>query len=381
MYLKKVFKILVKEIKKSLEYDSEKLVYVASIYFVLVLVLYWFTKSRIVSVVLFMAAIAYFGVRYICRIDKNYSGIKIQGYKIDYSENQKTQANKIGDAGLIIFFIMSALFMFEDINGDFFGYVIGILMVDLLFCGFAYYSVSKNLIVLKLATILLSTIRGTFLLGYLVVIVVSLGQSTILFVEGNTDTFMLDSIPNLKLGIAKAILYVSLFIEEFPLLTIVELVMASFLLIIYIKVTPPYQLAKLQTSFQIINIFVIIIGVVALLLADDMFSYIVTERENLSELNVYMDGLSAGSIRTVFSILVLPYSFSLSLINVAIQNRRERIKRKTDNILEKLTKLRDVNSEEIQRLQSEYCFYAGDKHLWRIYFKEYVEGKRQDMKI
>lgn len=214
-------------------------------------------------------------------------------------------------------------------------------------------------------------------MGYLTVIVVALGQSTILFVEGNMDAFMLDIIPDLKLGIAKAILYVSLFIEEFPLLTIVEIVMASVLLIIYVKATPPYQLAKLQTSFQIINIFVIIIGVVALLLADDIFRYIVVERENLSELNVYIDGLSAGSIRTVFSILVLPYSFSLSLINVAIQNRRERIKRKTDNILDELTKLKDVSSEEIQGLQSEYCFYAGDKHLWRIYFKEYVERNKE----
>ncbi|MDD6632984.1 MAG: hypothetical protein PUE83_09005 [Lachnobacterium sp.] len=94
----KLFEVLGEKIKKSLEYDSEKLVYVASIYFVLVLVLYWFTKSRIVPVVLFMVAIIYLGVRYKCRIDKNYSGIRIQGYEIDYSENQKIQANKIGDA-------------------------------------------------------------------------------------------------------------------------------------------------------------------------------------------------------------------------------------------------------------------------------------------
>lgn len=323
----------------------------------------WYTVVLVLDIFYLISRIVY-------RIQllKECDYIKIEKSKIDYSEDQKLRANYFGDIMGIIMYLV----LIVSIQNPKSSLLNGMMSIPLTYCfiyfACAYVSVLKNYITLKAVTVLSSTIQGMIIILLLVTYVLE----RILYVLNHGGTVGVSFIKDID--IAQGIIIITYVLENYPLLTIVPMVITLVLFIIYIYMTPVYQLGKLKLSFQIVNIFMVLIGILsffaanyfgdfintnkAILINSDMYKELVREFKNGA---TYYENYGTGNVKNLFYLAILPYTFGILTANVFMELRLKRAEKKSNKVLEKIKESKNLSEVEMLKLRKKFFYYGGQK--------------------
>lgn len=331
----------------------------------------WYTVVLVLNIFFLVGRIVY-------RIQllKECDYIEIEKSKIDYSEDQKLRANYFGDImGIMMYIVL--IVSFQDPNSALTNVIMSIpLTYCFIYFGCAYVSVLKNHITLKVVTVLSSTIQGVLIILLLFTYVLE----KILYILNQGGTVGVSFINNMD--IAQGIIMITYVLENSPFLTIVPMVITLVLFVIYIYMTPVYQLGKLKLSFQIVNIFMVLVGILSFFVANYYGDYINTNKAILINSDMYkglvreftsgaayFENFGTGNVKNLFYLSILPYTFGILTANVIMELRLKRAKKKSNNVLDIIKESRNLNEVELLKLRKKFFYYGGQKLDFEIFEK------------
>lgn len=310
--------------------------------------------------------------------------IEIENSKINYSKDQIMRANYFGDImGIIIYIVLIV-----SIKNPKSTLLNGMMSIPLVYCfiyfACAYFSVLKNYVTLKAITILSSTIQGVMV----IMISVLYALEGVLYCmqkiaqQGEGIEKVTIQMPD----VAQGIIYVSYILEKYPIFTIIPMVISIVLFVLFIYMTPVYQLSKLKLAFQIVNVFMVLIGILSFFLANYFGEFINSNKmllmtssmyqEFVDEVvngKTYFENFGTSNIKNLFYLAVLPYTFGILTANVIMELRVKYAERKSESILEKLKEVRVLTEEEKIQLRKKYYYFGGKKHNFDLCEKTYNE--------
>lgn len=310
--------------------------------------------------------------------------IEIEKSKINYSEDQKIRANYLGDImGIIIYIVL--IVSIQNPNSSLLNGMMSIpLTYGFIYFACAYVSVLKNFVSLKALTILSSTIQGVMviLLAVLYVLKEVLYYRQQIAQQGVS----VDTVTIRMTDLAQGIIYVSYILEEYPIFTIIPIIISIVLFVLYIYMTPVYQLSKLKFAFQAVNIFMVLIGILSFFLANYFGEFINVHKilmmnssmyqkfvEEVVSGKIYFENFGTSNIKNLFYLAVLPYTFGILTANVIMELRVKYAERKSADILEKLKEVKVMTNEDRMQLRKKYYYFGGKKHNFDIYEKVYSD--------
>jgi len=310
--------------------------------------------------------------------------IEIKNDKIDYSRDQEIRANYFGDIiGIIIYIVLIVSYQYPNST-----MLNGIVCIPLIYCFVyfvcAYVSVLKNYVTFKAITILSSTIQGVMLfvisLAYALYGVLNCYEK--LAQKGESVNVVMIQMHD----VAEGIIYVTYILEKYPVFTIIPMFISLVLFVLFIYMTPVYQLGKLKLAFQVVNIFMVLLGILSFFLANYIGEFITENKILLMNSSMYegfvyevvngktyFDNFGTSNIKNLFYLAVLPYTFGILTSNVIMELRVKYAEKKSESILEKLKDVKVLTDEEKIQLRKKYYYFGGKKHNFDIFEKVKIE--------
>ena len=373
-YIKKVREHIIESVKSAKGY----IYYIVCILFTVGLCEYYVTQNKILFALNLLILTIYAAIRCFYRKKNKFSGIEIQSRTIQCDKNKKMHAKEFLDICILLAVILLALAVFFWLDTGYKalnGCVAAMIVFAALFCIAAHYSVVYDNVLIKSITILFSTMQGAMVL----VVIFSMGLmllETGLLMFNNSDAEILilqDAVQSGKPIILEVAVVAIWFIEKCPIVIAFEIGFTTILLTLYVCILPPYQLNKLQLSFQVVNIIMVLVGVVSFLFSGEIANYI-NEPKEMSEFLKSYDaikeiGYCVGKeeINTMLSAVVLPYTFAILIVNICIQKKKEISGKRTNDILERIKISEEIDYDELEELKKEYYYYAGDRRTLTLY--------------
>lgn len=279
---------------------------------------------------------------------KNGRLIELGENKIDFRKDREQHAQCVilGVAAIFLGMFEISLLVENDVS-EFI--MIMFFVIALFFC-ISYYSIKKDSMCLKCLTLFSSTAQGMVCI-LMVILLLSNFLGGFLYEINEGMAPMNYSVPaELICQIAIVLTY---YLERKVAWTIGTLAITVILYYVFIYITPIYQLEKLKKAFQIMNICMTIIGILAFFGAYDFCAYIsncryIIAQEFIVVPEVYQYALSYGvtEFKNLFYIAVLPYTCGILLANMFMNARSRKYEVKEKELLIEMMESKAFESEE-----------------------------------
>lgn len=279
---------------------------------------------------------------------KNGSLIELGENKIDFRKDREQHAQCVIFGVAAIFLGMFEISLLVENNVSEF-ITIMFFVIALFFC-ISYYSIKKDSMCLKCLTLFSSTAQGmTCILVVIALLFDFLGSVLYKINEGLEPMNVIVSSELL----CQIVIVLTYYLERKIVWTLGMLAITVILYYVFIYITPIYQLEKLKKAFQIMNICMTMIGILAFFCAYDFCDYIsnfryVIAQEFIVEPEVYQYALSYGvtEFKNLFYIAVLPYTCGILLANMFMNIRIQKCEVKEKELLIEMMESKDFESEE-----------------------------------
>lgn len=351
-------------VKKVLHVNTVSAFYIPFI-FIVIFFLMKLEKGILIGSVI---ACIYFAIRLIYRGKCIKYGQMIELKKLDFTEDQVVQGDNLGDVAAIILYLIFGVSEMPSANAYVEGWTGVLLIYCFVYFATAAFSIKKDWVIFKIATLLMSTIQGVMclviLLGYACIVVMTIfdGRNVEVMFQVNTR-YVVES---LIVGSAYSF-------ETFPIYTLVPIVVSALLYVIYILFTPIYQLDKMKIAYNIVNILVTLIGVFAFFISKYYGGIIEKNKvafmnsdvgvdmiSNIPTLVDYLDKFDESNIYNLFYLLILPYTFSILVASMCIEMKERKAVQMRKDILERIDVYETNDEEKILELKKEYLYWGGD---------------------
>ena len=333
-----------------------------------------FYKYDIISVLI----LAIFFVIYLVRIvyavmhNSKINSIIYDGDTVDYSESKKVCADNCADIVEMLVYVIIFLSKNPQIakllTSDSIALV---LFYSLIYFMFVYYSIKNDYVILKICTLLCSTIQGVMFL--LVMITIPL-QSLVYSMEN--QKLIIETIPIDRDSFCSSIIIIGHMLEKHPLYTFIPLIISIILYTVYICMSPGFQLGKIKIAMQIVNILIATISIIMFFGADYLNEYVNQFKKSIMlgnnnnyafkswemEILKYIKNFETVNIKNLVYLLVVPYSGGILYANLIVELKIRYIKRKTNTILENMLDNKKIENKERKR----YFYYGGDKVHYKL---------------
>lgn len=217
-----------------------------------------------------------------------------------------------------------------------------IVVVTILMCLIlAIFTVSKKSVIAKFITLILAAIQGFICLILILVVGITILNQVIINGTINiNNNEVIDAIKWIMIS-------TSILLENYAIYTIVPIIITSLLFVLYIIVTPIYQISNLKKSFQILNIVMVLVGITAFFIAGQLSESIIYNKDSIikefmnykltvEEFNLannYILNYGTTNVKNMFYITVLPYTFGMLIANFTIESKMKKSEKKQEEVL------------------------------------------------
>ena len=305
---------------------------------------------------------------FVYRITIKVIGLKNKHYFDIESEDFNSDTIKRGEIlrdlfSLIIFFFMALAIYDENILNKFSNSFIGtVLFFTIFYFLFAGISITKNSKVLKVFSILVSTVQGLLFVAFSIT---TIFITFINFISGESLEFLEELNSEFVVNVCYIIQ------SNLKVFIFIALISLSLLLILII-LTPPSQLSDLGMSFKVINIIMVLLSVSIFFAVNLNWASIKefvskAHQSGLTDkaFKTYLGSFTKKNILNTGYLLILPYSLGILISNFTIENLKNVYTKKSKAILLKILKLKSekASKDKISKLKLKYLYYGGDKFL------------------
>lgn len=347
-----------------------------------------FYKYDIISVLIFAIFFVIYLVRIVYAVMRNskINSIIYDGDTIDYSESKKVCADNCADVVAMIVYVIMLLSKNPQIAKLLISDNITlVLFYSLIYFIFVYYSIKNDYVILKICTLLCSTIQGVMFL--LVMITIPL-RSLVYSMEN--QKLIIETIPIDRDSFCSSIIIIGHMLEKHPLYTFIPLIISIILYTVYICMSPGFQLGKIKIAMQIVNILIVTISIIMFFGADYLNVYVNQFKKSIMlgnnnnydfkgkaweiEILKYIKNFETVNIKNLLYLLVVPYSGGILYANLIVELKIRYIKKKTNTILENMIDNKKIENKERKR----YFYYGGDKIHYKLCRKLEDEKDKED---
>lgn len=354
--LKKIGKVLV-------NFNAAAAFYITLI-LLLILTLAKVEKSIMVGSII---ACLFFLIRLVYRAVFIKRGQGIVLHNLNFTLNQEIQGDMFADVAALMLYLLLCILEMPWANMDAGEWTGIFLLYSSIYFVMATFSVKKNSVILKAITLTLSTLQGLlgvmFLVAYACMCITSVldgrGIENMQFIEGNLFDEM--------------IIVGTYTLEFFPAFTLISMIVSVLLYVIYILNTPIYQLEKLKIAYNVVNVFVTLVGIFAFFFSKYYERFIVENMNSIMNSEEYVDFMTAipnameylksfgeSNINNLFYLLILPYAFGILISNMCIEKKERKAEGKRKEILKKFYSQEMCTEDKIMELRKEYLYWGGD---------------------
>lgn len=341
----------------------------AAAFYITLILLLILTLAKVEKAIMVGSIIAclFFLIRLVYRAVFIKRGQGIVLHNLNFTLNQEIQGDMFADVAALMLYLLLCILEMPWANMDAGEWTGIFLLYSSIYFVMAAFSVKKNSVILKAITLTLSTLQGLlgvmFLVAYACMCITSVldgrGIENMQFIEGNLFDEM--------------IIVGTYTLEFFPAFTLISMIVSVLLYVIYILNTPIYQLEKLKIAYNVVNVFVTLVGIFAFFFSKYYERFIVENMNSIMNSEEYVDFMTAipnameylksfgeSNINNLFYLLVLPYAFGILISNMCIEKKERKAEGKRKEILKKFYSQEMCTEDKIMELRKEYLYWGGD---------------------
>lgn len=284
----------------------------------------------------------------------------------DYKEDSKQRSFQIVDSYSLISFIVYGVFLLIELNyglSDFIAIVIFLTFILYLFLKLASKSILMKSRFYKIVTIFFTSIQGILLITYILAILLNL----LLYQTKNHfyNPFTIENIVSF-----------CFVVEESMIVFLLLVIFSIILFVIYIFMTPAYQIEELSDALKISNIIFVVLSIIILYYSNSIIQDInnykieVLEKVSMEQYSKedmkylrYISEFSKANIINMGYLILLPYTIGILISNFIIEVVKRKFKSKVNDLLKEFLDIDNFDENGTLIIKKKYKYYNGDKFI------------------